>query len=73
MDLSPYCDPETGEPRKATGDTLAEFIVRELHDTINPDAPDQVQVDQAIGILEQAQEDIEAVVQALRGWRSPRR
>jgi len=32
--LAEYFDSDTGTPRAGSGDTLAEFIVREIHDTL---------------------------------------
>ena len=35
------------QPKRNHGDTLAKFTVLELHDTFDPDAPDEVQVQNA--------------------------
>ena len=34
--LAEYFDPDTGASRAGSGDTLAEFIVREIRDTFDP-------------------------------------
>lgn len=36
--LAEYFDPDTGASRAGSGDTLAEFIVREIRDTFDPTA-----------------------------------
>ena len=36
--LAEYFDPDTGGPKTGSGDTLAEFIVREMRDRFDPNA-----------------------------------
>jgi len=52
---------------RGCGDGLARFIVVEIRDTFDLAAMDEVQVDEAIRVLEQGQKDLES---ALRGLRS---
>jgi hypothetical protein len=65
--LGQYFQYKTGEPVEGTGDTLAEFIVRELAETFDPDASDEDQIDQAVKVLEEATSDLNGVMAALRG------
>lgn len=50
--------PNEGVP---IGDPLAEFIVRELHDTFNEDADDAVQLREALGLIDTASRELAAV------------
>lgn len=63
--LAEYYDPDTGEARAGSGDTRALFIVRELRETFDPEAPDDAQVTEAIRVLERAREDLSQVIAAL--------
>ena len=47
------------------GDTLAQFIARELHETFDPDAPDKEQLDMAIRKMREAAKDLQAVAASL--------
>ena len=47
------------------GDTLAEFVALELHDTFDPDASDREQLDMAIRKMREAGSDLHAVAAAL--------
>ena len=49
------------------GDTLAEFVVRELADTFEPNASDEDQIDRAVEVMERAASDLAGVMAALRG------
>jgi len=48
------------------GDTLAQFIAREIADTFNSEEKDDVQVETAVRAMESAAEDIQGVARALR-------
>ena len=67
--LGQYFQYKTGEPVEGSGDTLAEFIVRELAETFEPDASDEDQIDRAVEVLEKATSDLASVMAALRGQR----
>ncbi|MBT7066161.1 MAG: hypothetical protein HN919_07645 [Verrucomicrobia bacterium] len=47
------------------GDTLAEFVARELQDIFDPDASDREQLDMAIRKMREAATDLQAVATAL--------
>ena len=47
------------------GDTLVEFVARELHETFDPDASDRDQLDMAIRKMREAATDLQAVATAL--------
>jgi hypothetical protein len=64
--LMAYYDPATGEERPGSGDTLAQFIVRELIDTTDLQATDEEQLMTAMGILETAVTDLHGVLAALQ-------
>lgn len=53
------------EPDGEHGDTLAEFIVREVVDTFEPTATDEVQVMEAIRVVEMAQRELTDVLSVL--------
>lgn len=61
--LSEYYDEETGELKEGQGDTLAEFIVKEIHDTFDPKSEDHFLV--AVHTLEIAIKDLQDVISAL--------
>jgi len=63
--LSNYYNEKTGKPRKGNGDTLAEFIVRELYETRSENQEDEAQIQCAVEILERAVRDIQSVIGAL--------
>jgi len=65
-DLAPYYDEETGEYIDDSGDTLAMFIVRELHSTFLPDTEDRAQLEEAIRALTVGKGELESVIQVLR-------
>ena len=62
-----YWDSTREQPRRNTkaGDTLAEFIAIELADTYDPDASEGVQLATAIGAMQRAINELEAVRAAL--------
>ena len=53
------------KPQTGTGDTLAEFIVREIVDTFDADAGDTNQIDAALCAMRWASIELEAVIKAL--------
>lgn len=55
------------EPDGQHGDTLAEFIVRELGDAYDADASSQEQLAEAVRVMQRAMDELEAVVAALEG------
>lgn len=48
------------------GDTLAEFIFRELQDTYDPEASDEQQLAEAVRVMTTARQELEAVETTLR-------
>lgn len=63
--LAEYYNPKTGERRQGGGDSLARFIVAELSETFDPDAPRVAQVQEARNALKHAVDDLECVIEAL--------
>lgn len=53
------------------GDTLAEFIFRELQDTYDAGASDEQQLAEAVRVMATAREELEAVEEALREVAGP--
>lgn len=51
--------------RTGTGDTLAEFVVREIVDTFDPDASAEKQLDVALSEMHWACNELGAVIRAL--------
>lgn len=47
------------------GDTLAEFIVREIADTYDAEATDEAQLDEALRVMRRACTDVTGVIEAL--------
>jgi hypothetical protein len=64
--LAEYFDPDTGAARAGSGDTLAEFIVREIRDTFDPNASRMVQLEEARRVLMNAIDDLESVIERLQ-------
>ena len=64
--LAEYFDPDTGTPRAGSGDTLAEFIVREIRDTFDPNATRSEQLEEARRVLLNAVDDLESVIERLQ-------
>ncbi len=59
-------DPTTAmEDRFYHGDPLAEFVVREIHDTFDLFASDEAQLAEAIRVMRMAQRDLENTADAL--------
>lgn len=63
--LTEYYDPDTGEARAGSGDTLALFIVTELRETFDPTASDETQLAEARRVLDRAQEELAGVIASL--------
>jgi hypothetical protein len=64
--LAEYFDPGTGASRAGSGDTLAEFIVREIRDTFDSNATRCAQLEEARRVLMNAIADLEAVIERLQ-------
>jgi len=65
--VSRHFDLERARVRnKRAGDDLAKFIVAELLETFDKAAVDDVQVGEAIRVLEQAKTDLESSLRGLR-------
>jgi hypothetical protein len=47
------------------GDTLAEFIARELYESFDPEAGDDEQLATAVKVMQSAADDLQAVAHAL--------
>lgn len=62
--LSEYYD-RNGEFREGRGDELAQFIVGELIESIDPDATDTKQIEEAVQLMKRARDDIQRVINAL--------
>ena len=68
--LAEYFDQANGGPRhNGSGDTLAEFIVREISDTFDAHSSRIDQVAAAVRSLEQAKEDIQNAIEGLKELR----
>lgn len=65
-DLASYFDPETGEDREGSGDTLAQFVVGELGSTFDPELPREDQIAEAERVIERAIQDLRDVLRAIR-------
>lgn len=64
--LVDYYDTKTGEfDESGSGDTLAEFVVRELIETFVAKDTDEEQIDEAVRVMERAREELENVINAL--------
>lgn len=61
-----YWDSEVETPKSSSGDTLAEFIVRELADVYDKDQSLYDNADLFIFTLERAVKDIKEVIYALK-------
>jgi len=53
------------DPVRPSEDGLAEFIVNELTDTFDPESPDEMQLHEAVRVMEMACVDIEGVINSL--------
>lgn len=58
-------DAKKRKVRTGAGDTLAEFIVREIVDTYDAAATDRAQIADAVLAMNKAQGDLDAVAKAL--------
>ena len=64
--LAEYFDPETGERRQGSGDTLAQFIVAEIRDKFDAEASRDDQIREARLALSHAVDDLEGVMEKLQ-------
>ena len=64
--LAEYFDPETGERRQGSGDTLAQFIVAEIRDKFDAEASRDDQIREARLALSHAVGDLEGVMEKLQ-------
>ena len=64
--LSQYFDVTTGRPKRGSGDTLAQFIVRELSESFDLTYPRERQVAAALQGLERAEEHVQRAIDGLR-------
>ena len=65
--IAAYWNPGTGKiNKKASGDTLAEFIVAEIMDTFDPGLSDSLQVSYARTAIRNAVADLDATLTGLR-------
>ena len=53
------------KPNPDCGDTLAEFIALELHDSFDPEAGDDEQLATAVKVMQSAADDLQPVAHAL--------
>lgn len=62
-----YWSMERSEPRenREGGDTLAQFIAHEIHDTYDADASDAEQIAMAVKAMQTAANDLQRVADAL--------
>jgi hypothetical protein len=63
--LAEYYDARTGKRLPGGGDSLARFIVAELSETFDPDAPRQAQLGEARTALSHAIDDLQMVIAIL--------
>jgi hypothetical protein len=63
--LAEYYDAKTGERQRGGGDSLARFIVAELSETFDPNAPRAAKLQEARNALNHAVDDLERVIEAL--------
>jgi hypothetical protein len=66
--LTEYYDIKTGKLKDGSGDTLAQFLVRELAETFDERESSDFQINTAIGIIDCAMRDLELVAAALEEW-----
>ena len=64
--LSRYFDAKTGRSRRGSGDTLAQFIVRELSNEFESTDPRDRQIAVATRALQRAQKDLQRAIDGLR-------
>ena len=58
-------DEEKPRENPEGGDTLAEFIARELYESFDPEAGDDEQLATAVKVMQSAADDLQAVAHAL--------
>ena len=63
--LAEYYDAKTGERQPGGGDSLARFIVAEISETFDPDAPRQTQLREGRIALSRAIDDLQSVIEVL--------
>ncbi len=63
--LSRYFDATTGRSKRGSGDTLAQFIVRELGEGFDSTDPRERQVAVATHALERAKKDLQRAIDGL--------
>ena len=63
-------DAKKQKTRTGTGDTLAEFVVREIVDTFDADAPEENQLAAALSAMRWACTELTAVIEALEAARN---
>lgn len=63
-------DAKRQKVRTGTGDSLAEFIVQEIADTFDADAPEENQLDAALSAMRWACTELTAVIEALDAARN---
>lgn len=64
--LSQYFDVKAGRSKRDSGDTLAQFIVRELREVFDSTYSRERQVDTAVKALERAKEDLQSAIDGLQ-------
>ena len=62
-------DAKKQKTRTGRGDTLAEFIVREIADTFEADASEKSQLDEALCAMRRASTELTAVIEALEEFK----
>jgi hypothetical protein len=68
--ISEYFDATTGRGKKgSSGDTLAEFIVREIGQTFDEESSRKDQVRRAVRVLECAKVDLQSAINGLKELR----
>lgn len=63
-------DAKKQKVRTGTGDSLAEFVVREIADTFDADAPEENQLDAALSAMRWAYTELTTVIEALEAARN---
>ena len=63
-------DAKRQKVRTGTGDSLAEFIVQEIADTFDADAPEENHLDAALSAMRWACTELTAVIEALDAARN---
>ena len=62
-------DAKKQKVRTGAGDTLAEFIVREIADTYDAEATDEAQLDEALRVMRRACTEVTGVIEALEEYK----